>query len=32
VLTLVTIASMRWPVEEDSQVGKDHFGLDRSCP
>ena len=21
---------MRWPVEEDFQVGKDHFGLDHS--
>jgi SRSO17 transposase len=28
--TLVTIAGMRWPVEEDFQVGKDHFGLDHS--
>jgi SRSO17 transposase len=27
---LVTVAGMRWPVEEDFQVGKDHFGLDHS--
>jgi len=27
---LVTIAGMRWPVEEDFQVGKDQFGLDHS--
>jgi hypothetical protein len=30
LLTLVTVAGMRWPVEEDFQVGKDHFGLDHS--
>lgn len=28
--TLVKIAGRRWPVEEDFQVGKDHFGLDHS--
>jgi SRSO17 transposase len=28
--TLVAIAGRRWPVEEDFQVGKDHFGLDHS--
>ena len=28
--TLVKVAGMRWPVEEDFQVGKDHFGLDHS--
>jgi hypothetical protein len=28
--TLVAIAGRRWPVEEDLQVGKDHFGLDHS--
>lgn len=28
--TLVRIAGMRWPVEEDFQVGKDQFGLDHS--
>jgi SRSO17 transposase len=27
---LVAIAGRRWPVEEDFQVGKDHFGLDHS--
>jgi SRSO17 transposase len=27
---LVTVAGMRWPVEEDFQVGKDQFGLDHS--
>jgi SRSO17 transposase len=27
---LVRIAGMRWPVEEDFQVGKDQFGLDHS--
>lgn len=27
---LVTVAGMRWPVEEDFQVGKDAFGLDHS--
>lgn len=28
--TLVAVAGMRWPVEEDSQTGKSHFGLDHS--
>ncbi|MBA3489552.1 MAG: IS701 family transposase [Longispora sp.] len=28
--TLITIAGMRWPVEEDFQIGKDAFGLDHS--
>lgn len=28
--TLVKVAGMRWPVEEDFQVSKDHFGLDHS--
>jgi SRSO17 transposase len=28
--TLVRVAGMRWPVEENFQVGKDHFGLDHS--
>ncbi|MGQ0775425.1 MAG: IS701 family transposase [Pseudonocardiales bacterium] len=28
--TLVRVAGMRWPVEEDFQVGKDQFGLDHS--
>jgi len=28
--TLIAIAGRRWPVEEDFQVGKDHFGLDHS--
>jgi len=27
---LVKIAGMRWPVEEDFQIGKDQFGLDHS--
>jgi len=27
---LVQVAGMRWPVEEDFQVGKDQFGLDHS--
>lgn len=27
---LITVAGMRWPVEEDFQVGKDAFGLDHS--
>lgn len=27
---LVTVAGMRWPVEEDFQIGKDQFGLDHS--
>lgn len=28
--TLATVAGRRWPVEEDFQIGKDHFGLDHS--
>lgn len=28
--TLVHVAGMRWPVEEDFQTGKGHFGLDHS--
>jgi SRSO17 transposase len=28
--TLIEVAGMRWPVEEDFQVGKDAFGLDHS--
>ncbi len=28
--TMVKIAGRRWPVEEDFQFGKDHFGLDHS--
>ena len=28
--TLVRVAGMRWPVEEDFQTGKSHFGLDHS--
>ncbi len=28
--TLVRVAGLRWPVEEDFQVGKDQFGLDHS--
>lgn len=28
--TLVRVAGMRWPVEEDFRTGKDHFGLDHS--
>jgi SRSO17 transposase len=28
--TLVRVAGMRWPVEEDFQTGKGHFGLDQS--
>lgn len=27
---LITVAGMRWPVEEDFQNGKDQFGLDHS--
>jgi hypothetical protein len=27
---LVTVAGMRWPVEEDFQIGKDQFALDHS--
>jgi SRSO17 transposase len=29
-MTLVRVACLRWPVEEDFGVGKDHFGLDHS--
>jgi SRSO17 transposase len=28
--TLIKVAGMRWPVEEDFQTGKGHFGLDHS--
>jgi SRSO17 transposase len=28
--TLVRVAGMRWPVEEDFQINKGHFGLDHS--
>jgi SRSO17 transposase len=28
--TLVQVACLRWPVEEDFEFGKDHFGLDHS--
>ena len=28
--TLVAVACLRWPVEEDFEFGKDHFGLDHS--
>jgi hypothetical protein len=28
--TLVRVAGMRWPVEEDFRTGKGHFGLDHS--
>jgi hypothetical protein len=28
VMTLVRVACLRWPVEEDFEFGKDHFGLD----
>ena len=28
--TLVTVACLRWPVEEGFEFGKDHFGLDHS--
>jgi SRSO17 transposase len=28
--TLVRVAGMRWPIEEDFQTGKGHFGLDHS--
>jgi hypothetical protein len=27
---LVRVACLRWPVEEDFEFGKDHFGLDHS--
>lgn len=30
VTTLVRVACLRWPVEEDFEFGKDHFGLDHS--
>lgn len=30
VMTLVQVACLRWPVEEDFEFGKDHFGLDHS--
>jgi hypothetical protein len=30
VMTLVRVACLRWPVEEDCEFGKDHFGLDHS--
>lgn len=30
VMTLVRVACVRWPVEEDFEFGKDHFGLDHS--
>jgi hypothetical protein len=29
-MTLVRVACLRWPVEEDFEFGKDHFGLDHS--
>jgi SRSO17 transposase len=28
--TLIQVACLRWPVEEDFEFGKDHFGLDHS--
>ena len=28
--TLIRVAGRRWPVEEDFQIGKGHFGLDES--
>jgi SRSO17 transposase len=28
--SLVAVACLRWPVEEDFEFGKDHFGLDHS--
>lgn len=28
--SLVQVACLRWPVEEDFEAGKDHFGLDQS--
>lgn len=28
--TLVRVACLRWPVEEDFEFGKDHFGLDHN--
>jgi hypothetical protein len=30
LMTLVRVACLRWPVEEDFELGKDHFGLDHS--
>lgn len=30
VMSLVRVACLRWPVEEDFEFGKDHFGLDHS--
>jgi len=30
LMSLVRVACLRWPVEEDFEFGKDHFGLDHS--
>jgi hypothetical protein len=30
MMTLVRVACLRWPVEEEFEFGKDHFGLDHS--
>lgn len=30
LMTLVQVACLRWPVQEDFEFGKDHFGLDHS--
>lgn len=30
MMTLVRVACLRWPVEEDFEFGKDYFGLDHS--
>jgi hypothetical protein len=30
LMTLARVACLRWPVEEDFEFGKDHFGLDHS--
>jgi SRSO17 transposase len=30
LMALVRVACLRWPVEEDFEFGKDHFGLDHS--
>jgi hypothetical protein len=30
MMTLVRVACLRWPVEEDFEFSKDHFGLDHS--
>jgi len=30
LMTLVRVACLRWPVEEDFEFAKDHFGLDHS--